>query len=447
VRTPELNAVRALVLQPDGMLVVGGAGAGHFMLARYDAAGVLDPTFGAGGVASTNFPDSGTSWLLLYAIVLQADGKIVAVGGGGSLIALARFAADGTLDATFGTGGRATTDVSFTNTNPGIRYPFSRAYRVSVLADGKARLRASAKRQSRAASTVYLSPWYGACAALQRRRNDRYEVQLHRHRRAEQSRPAARGRPRLIVEPDGGLVTIGWGISGSGSVATVRSIRRSPDDVPSGGAIDLVAQPDGRLVAAGYAVTGPDPTFEIVRFGGDCGNGVLTPARRCDDGNAVSGDGCDLNCTVTRCGNGIVTAGENCERVRALRVVRRRAPSRAPARRVIYEGCSAARPSAMPLAPALILRCPQPECVAPSARRIDAFAVEALRCGPARCLVDVEARTGGRGRFRESERDAVRPLYLRPFRRCRPARCARTDCQSEGLEVERGGISLPSADP
>ena len=40
-----------------------------------------------------------------------------------------------------------------------------------------------------------------------------------------------------------------------------------------------------------------------------CGDGVISGREECDDGNLVSGDGCDANCTITRCGNGIVTTG------------------------------------------------------------------------------------------------------------------------------------------
>jgi cysteine-rich repeat protein len=36
-----------------------------------------------------------------------------------------------------------------------------------------------------------------------------------------------------------------------------------------------------------------------------CGNGIATIGEICDDGNAVNGDGCDSNCTITACGNGI----------------------------------------------------------------------------------------------------------------------------------------------
>src|SRR5207248_3011121 len=42
-----------------------------------------------------------------------------------------------------------------------------------------------------------------------------------------------------------------------------------------------------------------------------CGNGIVTAGEQCDDGNGVNGDGCDDNCTPTVCGNGITTAGES----------------------------------------------------------------------------------------------------------------------------------------
>ncbi|MFO0757983.1 MAG: proprotein convertase P-domain-containing protein [Byssovorax sp.] len=44
-----------------------------------------------------------------------------------------------------------------------------------------------------------------------------------------------------------------------------------------------------------------------------CGDGALDVVEACDDGNAVSGDGCDANCKPTGCGNGFVTAGEACD--------------------------------------------------------------------------------------------------------------------------------------
>src|SRR5262249_3290164 len=44
-----------------------------------------------------------------------------------------------------------------------------------------------------------------------------------------------------------------------------------------------------------------------------CGNGVQSGSEQCDDGNIVNGDGCDNNCTPTGCGNGVQTVGESCD--------------------------------------------------------------------------------------------------------------------------------------
>src|SRR5438067_1770070 len=74
------------------------------------AAGDLDPTFGNGGVVQTTFGDSAAEG---NDVVLQADGKIIVVGftGAGSYssfnnFALVRFNSDGSLDQSFGVGGK-----------------------------------------------------------------------------------------------------------------------------------------------------------------------------------------------------------------------------------------------------------------------------------------------------------------------------------------------------
>lgn len=70
-------------------------------------------------------------------------------------------------------------------------------------------------------------------------------------------------------------------------------------------------QPPGRYVrnvADKVTIAGPTTACQVA-----CGNGVLENAEICDDGNAVSGDGCDANCKPTGCGNGIKTAPETCD--------------------------------------------------------------------------------------------------------------------------------------
>jgi uncharacterized delta-60 repeat protein len=116
-------AASAVMVQPDGKIVVAGTvdfnadvpGSGlDFALARYNANGTLDGTFGKGGKVVFDFFGSFDQ---ANAAVLQADGKIIVVGSASydSLnrdigFALARFNTDGSIDFGFGTGGKQITD-------------------------------------------------------------------------------------------------------------------------------------------------------------------------------------------------------------------------------------------------------------------------------------------------------------------------------------------------
>jgi len=111
-----LTEALALVLQPDGKLVAagssdaGGTGSDDFILARYLPGGSLDPTFGVGGKVTTDFGGRD----LAFTLVLQPDGKLVAAGGspfrGFSSFSLTRYLPDGSLDRTFGTEGKVITE-------------------------------------------------------------------------------------------------------------------------------------------------------------------------------------------------------------------------------------------------------------------------------------------------------------------------------------------------
>jgi len=104
----------AMVVQPDGKLVIAGRGAEHlgdFALIRLDRDGQLDPTFGNGGRVLTDLAGASDT---INAIALQADGKIVVAGtttGTGTSVdfAVARYLASGELDASFGSGGKVVT--------------------------------------------------------------------------------------------------------------------------------------------------------------------------------------------------------------------------------------------------------------------------------------------------------------------------------------------------
>jgi uncharacterized delta-60 repeat protein len=89
---------------------------GNFELVRYNPNGSLDRSFGNGGIVTTNFPEGSYA----FAVALQADGKIIATGtvfvdfipgeSSNTDFALARYNPDGTPDATFGNGGQVSTD-------------------------------------------------------------------------------------------------------------------------------------------------------------------------------------------------------------------------------------------------------------------------------------------------------------------------------------------------
>ena len=108
------DSISAVALQTDGKIVAAGAAQNgtllDFALVRYHPSGALDPSFGTNGTVITPF---GTGNDRASAVIIQADGKIVAVGtsdSGNSDFALIRYHPDGSLDTSFGTGGKVATD-------------------------------------------------------------------------------------------------------------------------------------------------------------------------------------------------------------------------------------------------------------------------------------------------------------------------------------------------
>jgi uncharacterized delta-60 repeat protein len=109
-----------VVMQTDGKIVmVGhlGLGSTDFALARFNADGSLDTNFGSSGAVVTDFNKHADA---AYAVAISSDGKILAAGSANNSadnntdFALARYNANGTLDTTFGSGknkGKFTTDM------------------------------------------------------------------------------------------------------------------------------------------------------------------------------------------------------------------------------------------------------------------------------------------------------------------------------------------------
>jgi uncharacterized delta-60 repeat protein len=105
-----------VAIQADDRIVVVGFANSDVALARYATNGALDTTFGGTGAITTNF---GGLFADATAVVIQPDGKVLAVGSTTSTtttdFALVRYNADGSPDASFGTGGHVTTDFTATD--------------------------------------------------------------------------------------------------------------------------------------------------------------------------------------------------------------------------------------------------------------------------------------------------------------------------------------------
>ena len=95
----------AMARQPDGRIVLAGRSFAsptrNFALARYLPDGTLDTSFGTGGTVTSDFGNHDDA----YAVALLANGQIVAAGQSGGQFAVARYSASGAPDPAFGTGG------------------------------------------------------------------------------------------------------------------------------------------------------------------------------------------------------------------------------------------------------------------------------------------------------------------------------------------------------
>jgi uncharacterized delta-60 repeat protein len=112
------SSASSLAILPDGKILAAGTTEGTdgyfnpsaFAIARYKADGSLDPTFGEDGVVRTRFRGVDR----LRGIAVDPDGKIDAVGTVNTVgpheyhpgLGIARYNPDGSVDHTFGEGGK-----------------------------------------------------------------------------------------------------------------------------------------------------------------------------------------------------------------------------------------------------------------------------------------------------------------------------------------------------
>lgn len=106
----------AIAIQSDGKILVAGyakttSNSNDFALVRYNQDGSLDTSFGTNGKVTSDAVGSDYA----NAIAIQGDGKIVLAGyttSGGVKFFIVRYNDDGTLDTSFGTNGMLHTDIT-----------------------------------------------------------------------------------------------------------------------------------------------------------------------------------------------------------------------------------------------------------------------------------------------------------------------------------------------
>jgi uncharacterized delta-60 repeat protein len=265
------DEARAIALQQDGKLVVGGStqrsiGQADFVLARYDSNGALDQGFGQSGLVRTDF----AGWAdRLHMLAITPDGRITAVGltaqehagfvgavTDAAKLALARYLPNGSLDPTFGEAGTATMMLAHMHQDPSLL----------VQADGKIVVLVSSQEPQES--------WASSRGLLRLEPSGTRDATfgVNGWVAIEDFSPASTTHQAMALQPDGRIVVAGR-VTGGPSVFGLA--RFNPDGTPdlefgtagrATTAIDaqanyfaaaVIVQPDGTLIVTGSYIDKP----------------------------------------------------------------------------------------------------------------------------------------------------------------------------------------------
>jgi uncharacterized delta-60 repeat protein len=251
-----------VAIQPDGKMVVAGSGFPavvrpvDFALARYNRDGTLDTTFGDGGKVLTTFEPNSID--RANAVVIQPDGRIVAAGstrsGPTSEFAVARYLPNGSLDQSFDEDGRAVTPIS-----TGV------VFDLALQRDGKL---VAAGWSNPGGFDIALARYNPDGSPDRSFDGDGVMV-------VASFRPASSFAAKVLVQPDGKILTGGNGLARFNPDGSVDSSFGSGGRAATAlGLLTPLLQPDGKILAAGSGFsTGSSSDFVVTR---------LTPTGRVD---------------------------------------------------------------------------------------------------------------------------------------------------------------------
>lgn len=261
VREPILiidDRVAAVALQNGGKIVAAGQSDRSLAVVRYHPDGSLDSSFGVGGKVTTRIGTDPEIEDAASALALQADGKIVVVGRTwqpySNDFALVRYNSDGSLDTSFGKGGKVIDDLSA---------GYDEASALAVQADGK--IVVGGLAAGRIALMRYNpdgSPDFNFNSRVMLSRSKVGKIVVH----------------ALALQSDGKIAVVG----GAGAFALARYNSDGSLDLSfgAGGTVatqvgrvdqanDMTLQPDGKLVVVGTSFNGRSMDFAMVRYNSD----------------------------------------------------------------------------------------------------------------------------------------------------------------------------------
>ncbi len=270
----------SVALQPDGKIIAAGSGVKangsgtyDFVVARFTTAGILDTSFGSGGVVVQDFAGEQD---YAYAVAVQPDGKIVAAGdwyagGVNPNFAVDRFTATGALDTSFtGNAGAGRAYADFTG-----RPDYARA--LALQPDGKIIVAGEAQTGASGELIDFALARFTATGALDTTFGPNHNGKVLTNLGLDESIKS------IVVQPDGKIIAVG---TGGGMFHLARYTATGDLDTTFGSAGTLIAdvagsgqtsgaygvalQPDGRIVVAGFANTTAGLTgTALVRYAGD----------------------------------------------------------------------------------------------------------------------------------------------------------------------------------
>jgi len=310
------DAFGDILLLPGGDLIVAGSFFGDFALARYDPTGAIDLTFGGAGIVSTGFGAPA----MLSRLERQADGKILATGAAGGAIVTARYFASGASDPGFGTSGVVVTSAGTAAADIGRDIVVQPDGKILVLGQDGATtaLGPTLWLLIRYAADGTLDPSWGGTGIVATSLPvppASSDARALLQQGDGQVIAVGSSLPDPAVENDVDVATVRYQADGSldtswGGTGMILSDFGSPGDVGT----DAILQADARLLVAGTQITTASILLARYEVGAFCGDGILEGSESCDDGNALAGDCCSPSCSFEAAATSCTDDGLPCTR-------------------------------------------------------------------------------------------------------------------------------------